>query len=317
MKQLRILFVLGLFALAVGLAGCGASPTPIVIVVTAVPAPPTYTPPPPLPTYTPQPTYTPLPTYTPYPTAAQSPTSTVPPAPTATFTLPPASATPTEPPPPPTPTVPPATPTRTPTFTRTPVPCVVSYATQLHVGGQAKVQNDDSHNVRSQPTTSGRILGVIGNGTIVDVLDGPVCGNAMWWWYVRTAGGTLTGWTAEAGGGVRWLANYTGGPTCVSTSERVSFPAGGTSRMVITTLSAGCSKTYVLRIMAGQRLGLSYTGYPNPGLDSITVTNPGGVVLSGSGAAGTIWYNCTTTGDYRIIVRGDGAVQFNISVPPL
>ena len=263
---MRLLLVI--LVLAVLVAACGENPTPIVIIVTPVtlpthtsqpalptntplPALPTYTPVPPLPTYTPVP---PLPTYTPYPTYTMPPIPTDTPQPPATPTSTPQPATPT------------LTPTLAPTFTRTPLACVVSYATRLHVGGQAREQNDDNHNVRSQPNTSGRILGQISNGQIVDVLDGPVCGNNMWWWYVRSTSSALTGWSAEAGGGVWWLANYTGGPVCTSTTQRVTFASGGTGRKVVTTLSAGCTKSYVLRIMAGQNLAISIGGYPNPGL---------------------------------------------------
>ena len=49
----------------------------------------------------------------------------------------------------------------------------------------------------------------------------------------------------------------------------------------------------------------------------MTVRNPGGRVLAGDPAAGTLWYPCATTGDYTITIRGTGRVQFDISVPPL
>jgi hypothetical protein len=179
------------------------------------------------------------------------------------------------------------------------------------------VQNDNNHYVRSQPTTSGAILGHISNGEVVDVLDGPACGNNLWWWYVRSTSSGLTGWSAEASGGVWWLVNYTGAPTCTSTTERITFASGGTGRKIVTTLYAGCTRSYVLRIMAGQHLAISIGGYPNPGLESLTVKNPAGIALTADAAAGTRWYTCATTGDYTITIRGTGPVEFDISVPPL
>ena len=103
---------------------------------------------------------------------------------------------------------------------------------------------------------------------------------------------------------------------CTSTTQRVTFAKGGTSYKVVATLSAGCAKSYILRIMAGQNLVLAIGGYDNAGLDSITVTNPAGKALTADAAAGSRYYAAATTGDYKITVRGAGRVEFDISVPP-
>lgn len=58
--------------------------------------------------------------------------------------------------------------------------------------------------LRSQPTSSSARLGQIPAGGIFQVLQGPVCGGGINWWYVNYNG--VAGWTGEGQWGTYWLA---------------------------------------------------------------------------------------------------------------
>ena len=149
------------------------------------------------------------PKHTPPPIAptTASPTETVTPAPTdsatqAAATLEP-TATPTVASPAPTP---PATPIQppneTPAAPTSPAPdttsCATSVASRLQVGAQAKVLSN--LNMRVEPSISADILKTNITGTLVEVIDGPVCtpqGNGAYlWWRIRLSDGR-EGWSAE------------------------------------------------------------------------------------------------------------------------
>ena len=51
------------------------------------------------------------------------------------------------------------------------------------------------------------MIGEIKAGTIVDVLDGPVCADGFYWWKVDA--GEQIGWTAEGQDQTYWLVTYT------------------------------------------------------------------------------------------------------------
>lgn len=146
------------------------------------------------------------PKHTPPPIAptAASPTEIIPAAPTASATAVPATLEPTA-----TPTVDSATPTPTATPTETPaaptaapIPdtaaCGTSVASRLQVGAQAKVLSN--LNMRVEPSISADILKTNITGTLVEVIDGPVCtpqGNGAYlWWRIRLSDGR-EGWSAE------------------------------------------------------------------------------------------------------------------------
>lgn len=76
--------------------------------------------------------------------------------------------------------------------------CPGALPSQLVVGEQAIVTPGSANNLRAEPTTSGERIGQITAGTVVNVLDGPVCADNFTWWQVETLDGSLTGWTVEA-----------------------------------------------------------------------------------------------------------------------
>lgn len=76
--------------------------------------------------------------------------------------------------------------------------CPDALPSQLTAGGQAQVTPGSSNNVRTAPTTSAERVGQIDAGTVVNVLEGPVCADGFAWWRVETLDAALTGWTVEA-----------------------------------------------------------------------------------------------------------------------
>lgn len=53
-------------------------------------------------------------------------------------------------------------------------------------------------NMRAEPDIAGRVVGIVPDGGVVTVLEGPACGAANIWW--RVAFHELTGWVAENDG---------------------------------------------------------------------------------------------------------------------
>lgn len=81
--------------------------------------------------------------------------------------------------------------------------------TRLTAGGQAKVMgapSDLPNRVRSEPVVGNNIIGEIYPGTILRVLEGPVCANGLVFWKVESE--TVTGWTAEGDGTEYYLEVY-------------------------------------------------------------------------------------------------------------
>ena len=101
-------------------------------------------------------------------------------------------------------------------------------------------------------------------------------------------------------------------PPRTSTTQRITIPSspfnGG-------EMSPGCSKSFVISIKAGQVLALG-RGYeaPNSVITQMTVRDPSNRIIEGEGAAGTIYYTATNTGDYTITFQGTGPLVFGIRV---
>ena len=82
--------------------------------------------------------------------------------------------------------------------------CFGAPAPRLQVGGSAQVViGQGANNLRSEPGTGATLLGTIPEGTVISVLDGPVCADGYGWWQVEYNG--QTGWTAEGEGLDYWL----------------------------------------------------------------------------------------------------------------
>jgi hypothetical protein len=106
-----------------------------------------------------------------------------------------------------------ATPTATKKPTATPLPsstplCAPGW-TRLQAGGYAKVSPGDPNRVRSEPRKRDNLIGALNPGTVVKVLEGPICADGLVFWKVENAvipGGA--GWTAEGDGKEYWLEPY-------------------------------------------------------------------------------------------------------------
>ena len=101
------------------------------------------------------------------------------------------------------------TPTPEPTLILTAHPCSGAPGSHLVVGMTAQVSKNPpiSNNVRKNPDTGAVIVGTIGPGTVVSILDGPSCGGSFVWWKISAPDGT-TGWTAEGDATSDWLMPY-------------------------------------------------------------------------------------------------------------
>ncbi len=106
---------------------------------------------------------------------------------------------------PPAPTaVPLPTPTPQPVLTPTPTPLPDDV---LFVGGTATVSNVDEAGLvaRQAPGAENPIQGTLAEGTVVEVLDGPLLADSFEWWLIQDSEGN-GGWSASGSpDGVPWL----------------------------------------------------------------------------------------------------------------
>lgn len=71
----------------------------------------------------------------------------------------------------------------------------------IAVGGWVQVSSSGGLSVREEPSTTGKRITVLANGTKAHVVDGPRTANGLTWWKVdqfSTKDDTLTGWCAES-----------------------------------------------------------------------------------------------------------------------
>ena len=75
---------------------------------------------------------------------------------------------------------------------------------RLVVGQQGRVTPGEPNRMRSNPSTSGQVVGQIPGAGVFNVINGPVCDRAggFVWWQVDYNG--QVGWTAEGQGGEYW-----------------------------------------------------------------------------------------------------------------
>jgi hypothetical protein len=79
----------------------------------------------------------------------------------------------------------------------------------LQVGGYAIVSPGDPNRVRSEPRKGDNLIATLEAGTVVKVLEGPICADGLVYWKVESdkiPGGV--GWTAEGDGKEYWLEPY-------------------------------------------------------------------------------------------------------------
>lgn len=90
----------------------------------------------------------------------------------------------------------------------TPNPLCTSWS-RLQVNGQAKLVDISPNRVRSTPQKGDNLISQLAPGSVVKVLEGPVCADGLVFWKVESdtiPGGV--GWTAEGDGTEYWLEPY-------------------------------------------------------------------------------------------------------------
>jgi hypothetical protein len=88
--------------------------------------------------------------------------------------------------------------------------CPNALPTRLIVGGKAKVMEspDDPNSVRISASVDADRVGMVYPGEIMQIIDGPKCGDGSHWWKIQSANGNVTGWTREGDAGRYFLAPF-------------------------------------------------------------------------------------------------------------
>ncbi len=158
------------------------------------------------------------------------------------------------------------TPAPTATFTPTPIP-----GTALAVGQQARVTAPAGLNFRDVPATSGQLLGQLGTGQLLDLIDGPIEADGFVWWKVDDGQGNV-GWGAEGDNETEWLSPKIGEPQPVNrppaVGERVRVTMDANGQLTVRSLP-GTDATLLTRVnpnaeftvLAGPQQADGYTWY--------------------------------------------------------
>jgi DNA-binding beta-propeller fold protein YncE len=85
--------------------------------------------------------------------------------------------------------------------------CSGAPATRLHIGDRARVAMYPYENqrIRQEPSSGSAILTLFRPGTLMKILEGPVCANGWVWWKVQSYTSGDIGWTAEGDSDSYWL----------------------------------------------------------------------------------------------------------------
>ena len=83
--------------------------------------------------------------------------------------------------------------------------CINTLPPRLKPGDSAAVTYTPpvANRLRNKPGFSGGVIGMLNPGTVFYVMDGPVCADSLYWYYVSFSGSY--GWTAESDEGQYWL----------------------------------------------------------------------------------------------------------------
>jgi hypothetical protein len=104
-------------------------------------------------------------------------------------------------------------------------------------------------------------------------------------------------------------ATPTAAITPVFSPQRVTFPRGSTSVTLPAQLGPGVAAGYVLRVMQGQKM----TVRAMPRANIVVLDGQGQAIAS---AIRAIQVTIPQTGDYTVVVSGNGNVQVEITIPP-
>ncbi len=141
----------------------------------------------------------------------------------------------------------------------------------MAAGQQARVTAPAGLNFRDTPATGGQLLGQLGTGQLVNILEGPVEADGFTWWKVDDRQGNV-GWGADGDGETEWISPQLGDPQpanrAPNVGERVSVTMGaggqltirslpGTDAPLVTRVNSGSEFT----ILAGPQSAGGYTWY--------------------------------------------------------
>ncbi len=97
--------------------------------------------------------------------------------------------------------------------------------------------------------------------------------------------------------------------------RRIRFAPGATSASFTVELAPGVPQQYVLKAMAGQRMTISAAGALPL---AVSLISPAGEVLPMLSPGPGQWQSTLPeTGDYTIVLLGQGRVQITVRIPPL
>ena len=101
--------------------------------------------------------------------------------------------------------------------------------------------------------------------------------------------------------------------TAVPPPVRINFPTGSTTFTFTTRLNQGVPERYVLQILASQKMMISTSG--NATIEVLDAQNQ---LLTPTSAEANLWQGTIPeTGDYMIVLDGDGLITVTINIPPL
>lgn len=92
--------------------------------------------------------------------------------------------------------------------------------------GNALVATANGYTLYAEPSISGRVIGPIVTGMVMDVLNGPRCADNGTWWYVRY--GITLGWMQENANGQTQAVAVQGVGSLPPITNRIAPPAGAT-----------------------------------------------------------------------------------------
>ena len=144
------------------------------------------------------------------------------------------------------------TPTVSPTATQAPTP---QPGTALAAGQPARVTAPAGLNFRDAPNPNATLLGQLGTGVLVKIVDGPQQAGNFTWWKVDDGKGNV-GWAADGDGETKWLSPQVGESQPVNRAPRVgdrvvvTMPAGG---QLTVRARPGTEASVVTRVNPGQQ----------------------------------------------------------------
>ncbi len=94
--------------------------------------------------------------------------------------------------------------------------------------------------------------------------------------------------------------------------ERINFPVGGTNFTFTTRLDPVVPERYILQILTQQKMTI--TSSPNVTIEVFNAENK--LVAATTSGPGTWEGIIPQTGDYVIVLHGDGFITVTIAIPP-